>query len=138
MAKSYNLIAKFGALVFHELFHYLAARALGLPAALHWNYVYVKFGKFDWREFVVTLAPAVATLVLNGWAAWRFMSHGLWFILPIIALNTLGWLLMCWQDFYDVIYMLRYRTFCTQVAPPIPYIHQRWWDERSAKTKSVR
>ncbi len=132
-----HIIAVLGGLVFHEVFHYAAARLLGLQSTLHLNYVSTKRPEnVDWRAFIVTLAPAVAAIVLNGWGAWRFVSHGLWFVLPIIAVNLLGWLLMCWQDFYDVIYMLRHREFCSRLAPPLPLFHQRWWDERKLKQET--
>lgn len=126
-----HIVAVLGGFVFHEVFHYAAARLLGLQSTLHLNYVSTERPeKVDWRAHAVTLAPAIATVLLHAWVAWRFIEHDLWIALPIIAINLLGWLLMCWQDFYDVIYMLRHQTFCTQLAPPLPVFHQRWWDMR--------
>lgn len=129
-----NRIAIVGALIYHESFHYLAARLLGLPATLQPDHVDVQYRRLDWRAYVVALAPATATLALHGWAGWRFAERGLWPLLFVVAASAICWLLMCWQDFYDVIYMWRRRAFCTQLAPPLPLFHQRWWNMRRGET----
>lgn len=130
-------IATAGALVYHESFHYLVARLLGLPATLHHDYVDVQYRRLDWRAYAVALAPAAATIVLHGWAGWRFAERGLWPLIVIVIVSAMGWLLMCWQDFYDVIYMLRHQAFCTQLAPPLPMFHQQWWDMRRKGGKQM-
>jgi len=53
----------------HEIWHYLAARSLGLPARIDPG-VTVYRASADWQRVVVLLAPAAVGLALLPWPLW--------------------------------------------------------------------
>lgn len=68
----------------HEVFHYLAARALGLPARFEVGRV-IYWPKTNGQRLVVLLAPAVLGLLVL-WPSWQL---------------TWLWLAGCTGDFLD-------------------------------------
>ena len=97
----------------HEIFHYLAARLLGVKA-------WIGIGATDierctlWKEVVIALAPAVVSLLAMFSCGWQAATA---ILLPVRAiwslwlLSSILWFLACGKDFVGVWRLLRRDNF---------------------------
>lgn len=107
----------------HELCHYITARLLGLKVRFAWDRVYIS-AAVDWRLYVVTLAPAMAGLVVwAGVMSFAIQKSSL-LLIAIVSGWLFFWLLHCWRDFYCVGFMWRHRRLPKDAEGPqkIPLI----------------
>ena len=89
--------------IHHELWHYLAARALALPARIEPGVTRYS-AEYDWQRVIVLLAPAVVGLALIHWPLW-----------------AAWWWAGCIGDFMDVARLAGNvcgHTTCAQEASP--------------------
>lgn len=96
-------------LFLHEACHYLAARAMGLNAELHWHYVGVRGLRNDAQRIVFKLAPALVGIVgtLIALSALLLVPNYLLGVTLLVGCS-LAWQAACFVDFYDVWYFWRH------------------------------
>ena len=78
----------------HEVLHYLAARALGLPAYIKDAHTVFETAEHDWQMLVITLFPAICSLglfvaSLLGWGAFAHTTR-----------QHLAWSCVAWVTFW--------------------------------------
>lgn len=98
-------------LFLHEACHYLAARALGANAELHWHYVRVHGLRTDSRRIIFKLAPSMVGVVVTL-IAFSFILYSQFYVSLFVGLTLwfLGaWQIMCYADFYDVWFFGRHK-----------------------------
>ncbi len=109
------MLTSFRKLVFwaalpHEIFHYLAARLLGLETYLDAGITWVRKGP-RWKSLLAALAPAFVGLVMLSFFVWGYFTKAItseqrtaWLLWIVFALS---WLTACGQDFLAVIRLLK-------------------------------
>jgi hypothetical protein len=97
----------------HEIWHYLAARALGVRARMERNRVWHDPDISPLKETAIAITPflvflLVFILVLREWFSVERQAadHRIW---AGWAAISLGWLLTCWTDIGDIFHFIKHK-----------------------------
>lgn len=91
----------------HEIWHYLAARALGLDANLGISITYVQRNAPRWKHIIVLLAPACVFLFPLIYCISQLfrldVDREFWMVWTVVAISSE---VDCFFDFQDVWYLI--------------------------------